>query len=194
VGMMFALLLAAFFAGRYLTDPGVSTVWASLGRARRGVHRSGGANGAGSRSTTSTPRPATPAAVTCEIAWQGGDPRGRFQAVVASPDGRSRRAVAESVDVPWPPVDGRTPPTDELEAALGSLVASLEAAGWEPIASGDSWSQRRFVWRHAGEPPPAIDVSERAQAGSPASDRYAGGARRRGARGRRSEGRAARRR
>jgi hypothetical protein len=181
LGVMFASLLAAFAAGWYLPDPRVS---ARLGRARRGAHRSGRANGA------STP----PAALTCEIAWQGGDPRGRFQAVVASADGRSRRAVAESADVPWPPVDGRTPPTNELEAALGSLVASLEAAGWEPIASGDSWSQRRFVWRHAGEPPPTIEVRERTEAGSPASDRYAGAARPRGARRRRSEGRAARRR
>lgn len=190
VGMMFALLLAAFFAGWYVTDPRVSTVWASLVPARRGVHRPGGTDDAGSRSTPSTPRPA----LTCEIAWQAGDRSGRFQAVVTSADGRSRRPVAESIDVPWPPVHGPTAPTDELEAALGSLVASLEAAGWEPIASGDSWSQRRFVWRHSGEPPATIDVSETTEAGSPASGRFAGAARRRGARGRRSEDRATRRR
>jgi hypothetical protein len=127
---------------------------------------------------------------TCEIAWQHGEPRSRFHAVMVSPDGRSRRVVAESMDVPWPPPDGHTPPTRELEAALGSLVASLVAAGWEPISSGGSWSQRRFVWRHEGEPPTTIWPSGT----TAARPRSATTARRRAGQRQRSEDHATRRR
>jgi hypothetical protein len=144
------------------------------------------------RTTSHARRGARPAARpwTCEIAWQHGEPRARFQAVMVSPDGRSRRVVAESMAVPWPPPDGHTPPTRELEAALGSLVASLVAAGWEPIPSGGSWSQRRFVWRHEGEPPTTIWPSER----TASRPRTATTARRRAGQRQRSEDHATRRR
>jgi hypothetical protein len=65
--------------------------------------------------------------------------------------------MAESRRVPWPPDDVHTPPTHELEAALESLVASMTAAGWEPMRSDGSWSERRFVWRGEGEPPRRLE-------------------------------------
>jgi hypothetical protein len=83
----------------------------------------------------------------CSIAWKPGHHRSRFQAVISSPGGRRPRVVAESNGLPWPPKDARNPPTRELEAALASLVAKIVAAGWEPVQSEGSWTERRFVWR-----------------------------------------------
>jgi hypothetical protein len=83
----------------------------------------------------------------CSIAWKPGHHRSRFQAVISSPGGRRPRVVAESNGLRWPPKDARNPPTRELEAALASLVAKIVAAGWEPVQSEGSWTERRFVWR-----------------------------------------------
>jgi hypothetical protein len=84
---------------------------------------------------------------TCSIAWKPGHHRSRFQAVISNPGDRRPRVVAESHGLPWPPKDARNPPTRELEAALASLVAKIVAAGWEPVQSEGSWTERRFVWR-----------------------------------------------
>jgi hypothetical protein len=83
----------------------------------------------------------------CSIAWKRGHHRSRFQAVISNPGDRRPRVVAESNGLPWPPKDARNPPTRELEAALASLVAKIVAAGWEPVQSDGSWTERRFVWR-----------------------------------------------
>jgi HD-GYP domain-containing protein (c-di-GMP phosphodiesterase class II) len=83
----------------------------------------------------------------CEIAWRPRRVRSRFQAVMVPPDGRTL-VVAESKGLPWPPKDGR-----ELTTALDALVASIVAAGWEPVQSGGAWYARRFLWRQEGEPP-----------------------------------------
>lgn len=83
----------------------------------------------------------------CSIAWKPGHHRSRFQAVISNPGDGRPRVVAESDGLPWPPKDARNPPTRELEAALASLVAKIVAAGWEPVQSEGSWTERRFVWR-----------------------------------------------
>ena len=83
----------------------------------------------------------------CSIAWKPGHHRSRFQAVMRLPGERRQRVVAESAGLPWPPKDSKNPPTRELEAALTSLVAQMVAAGWEPMQSDGSWTERRFVWR-----------------------------------------------
>jgi hypothetical protein len=83
-----------------------------------------------------------------EIEWDGGRHDGVFR-VVARPDGREadqgeRRAVAESPALQWPP-RGR----DAVQAvadAVAELEASLRAAGWTPLPSGDAWYARRFTW------------------------------------------------
>ena len=38
-----------------------------------------------------------------------------------------------------------------------SLSATLEAAGWEPVAQGADWFVERFVWRRDGDPPDPVD-------------------------------------
>jgi hypothetical protein len=83
----------------------------------------------------------------CSIAWKSGHHRSRFQAVISNPGDGRPRVVAESDGLVWPPKDARNPPTRELEAALASLVAKIVAAGWEPVQSDGSWTERRFVWR-----------------------------------------------
>jgi hypothetical protein len=113
--------------------------------------------------------PATASSVwTCEIAWKPGHVGSRFQAVTTSPDGRTRRVVAETNGVRWPPKDVRKPPTREVEAALEALVASVVAAGWKPVESGGPWSERRFVWRQEGEPPIKLELSRSRPSPSPA--------------------------
>jgi hypothetical protein len=92
-------------------------------------------------------RAAAGAPTVCAIAWKHGRHRSRFQAVISTPGDRRRRVVAESAGLRWPPKDARNPPTRELEAALASLVAQIVAAGWEPVRSDGSWTERRFVWR-----------------------------------------------
>jgi hypothetical protein len=87
------------------------------------------------------------APAVCSIAWKRGPHRSRFQAVISNPGDGRQRVVAESAGLPWPPKDARNPPTRELEAALASLVAQIVAAGWEPVQSDGSWTERRFVRR-----------------------------------------------
>jgi len=122
--------------------------------------------------------PATASSVwTCEIAWKPGHVRSRFQAVMTSPGDRTRRVVAETKGVRWPPRDVRKPPTRELEAALGALVASVVAAGWKPVESGGPWSERRFVWRREGEPPIKLELSRSRPSPSPARSQRSWGSR-----------------
>jgi hypothetical protein len=97
---------------------------------------------------------------TCAIGWRPGRVRSRFRAMMAPPDGRRWRVVAQSKRLQWPPRRGETLATAELVSALESLVAALVVAGWEPIESAGSWSARRFVWRREGEPPARLRIAE----------------------------------
>ena len=101
----------------------------------------------------------------CAIAWKRGRLRSRFQAVISTPGDRRCRVVAESAGLRWPPKDTRNPPTRELETALAALVAKIVAAGWEPVPSDGSWSERRFVWRAPNLV--ALDVGEAAPVPGP---------------------------
>jgi hypothetical protein len=96
---------------------------------------------------------------TCAIGWGPGRVRSRFRAMMAPPDGRGWRIVAQSRSLRWPPRRGEALPTAELVSALESLVAALVAAGWEPVEPGGSWSARRFVWRRDGEPPARLRLA-----------------------------------
>jgi hypothetical protein len=100
---------------------------------------------------------------TCAIGWRAGRLRSRFRAMMAPPDGRRRRVVAQSKRLQWPPRRGDTLATAELVSALESLVAALVAAGWEPIESAGSWSARRFVWGREGKPPARLTIAEEEQ-------------------------------
>jgi hypothetical protein len=168
LGMLIALLYVAFLCVWFSMTRHVPSVAAGRHptRALRRVRASWAATVADAsplartRSQAQRRRftPATASSLwTCEIVWRPGPGRGRFQAVIGLPDGRTRPVVAESKGVPWPPKDVGKPPTRELEAALGSLVASIVAAGWEPVQSAGAWSERRFVWRHDGEPPTKLE-------------------------------------
>jgi len=164
-GVWLALMCVAFLAGFWAIDR-EALLRVGEGRLRRGLSADRPASLTASRTTATTPSAgarasATAGRWTCEIEWQSGVPMSRFQAVIASPDGRSRHLIAESADVPWPPADGRTLPRRELEDALGSLVAWLEAAGWERIASGGSGTWPRFVWPHGGGPRRSEDHAPR---------------------------------
>lgn len=181
IGMLFALVYVAFLC-----------LWLSWMRRQhdlgRAVHRlrsspAAVADSAVARVRSVSQRPAIPAAAadspwTCQIAWKPGHVRSRFQAVIVAPDERKRRIVAESKPLRWPPKDVRNPPTRELEATLGALIASIEATGWEPVQSAGSWSERRFVWRRPGEPPTMLRPTRRR-----ASPRPTGVQRNRGAAG-----------
>jgi hypothetical protein len=139
LGMLLALLYIGFVCA-----------WVRTTRRRRAR----GKTARHPRAVTHTPR-------TCEITWKPGPVWSRFQAVIVTSDDRRRRVVAESTGLRWPPRDARNPPTRELESALGALVASMVATGWEPVQGSGSWSERRFVWPRAGEPPTKLRPSRR---------------------------------
>ena len=143
LGMVLALLYVAFVC-----------VWLSRTRGARSVERALRRVGmpwsallARAGFVSAPPAGARDSASTCAIAWKRGHLRSRFQAVIFTPGDRKRRVVAESDGLRWPPKDTRNPPTRELEAALAALVAKIVAAGWEPVPSEGSWTERRFVWR-----------------------------------------------
>jgi len=169
LGMLFAFLYVAFLCVWYSTTRHLRAVTAlrglrlALQRVRASWAAPAAAPGQIARArSVAQPASFTPATAnsmwTCEIAWQPGQVRSRFQAVMAPPDSRTRRVVAESEGLRWPPEDVRKPPTRELEAALGALVASIVGAGWEAVQCGGSWSERRFVWRREGVPPTTLEL------------------------------------
>lgn len=180
LGMLFALLYVAFLC-----------VWLSTTRHGRGPRHalqrvrgwwaaalasSGAIALTRSVSSTADITPTASSPWTCEIAWKRGPMRSRFQAVVVTPDDRKRRVVAESIALPWPPRDARNPPTHELEAALGALIASILETGWEPVQSSGSWSERRFVWQRTGEPPTKLSTRSRPPPGTAGTRRSRGAA------------------
>jgi hypothetical protein len=91
---------------------------------------------------------------TCEIAYQPG--KLRFQAVMAPQDDADSHAD-DHRGLRWPRGVPK-PSARELETAMGALFASIAAAGWEPVREGGVWSERRFVWRKAGQPPTSFEL------------------------------------
>jgi hypothetical protein len=89
---------------------------------------------------------------SCEISWNANFRRASFLATAAAP-GQSPRVIAESPKVSYPPLLPPAPHEDVLAAAR-ALVGVLRAAGWKPIARGDSWYAQRFVWDRERDPQP----------------------------------------
>jgi hypothetical protein len=171
LGMLIAVLYVAFLCVWFATTRRLRPAGAGRGL-RHALQRVRGSQAAAVARSDPAPRarsvakPAGPKLASasspwaCKIAWQPGRVRSRFQVVLVPPNSRARQVVvAESEGLPWPPTDVRKPQTHELEAALGALVASIVAAGWEPVQSGGAWSERRFVWRHEGKPPTTLESS-----------------------------------
>jgi hypothetical protein len=180
LGMLFALLYVAFLCVWLSTTRHGPGLRHALQRVRAWWAATLASSGAialtRSLSSTADITPTASSPWTCEIAWKRGPMRSRFQAVVVTPDDRKRRVVAESIGLPWPPSDARNPPTQELEAALGALIASIVATGWEPVQSNGSWSEQRFVWRRTGEPPTKVSTRSRSSPGPEGSQRNGGAA------------------
>lgn len=166
LGMLFSLVYVAFLcvwfrATRHLRGDGEEPAFALVTRRVRAAWRKAFA-GSGSRPQRPAPgRRDGPAPAeadaqwTCEIAYQPG--KLRFQAVMA-PDGDANERSADTKVLHWP--RGVTKASArELETAMGAMFASIAAAGWEPVHPGAGvWSERRFVWRKAGEPPTNFEL------------------------------------
>jgi hypothetical protein len=167
IGMLLIFLYLTFLAVWFAATRRLRTV--GIGEAlRRGLLRGRGRRGprvepakpAATQMVVRVPGPMpAPASPrwTCEIAWRP-EPV-RLQAVMARPPGVVGRVIAETKSLPWPPKDPSRPPTRELEAAFRMLVASVEAAGWQPVRfPGGTWLERRFVWLRDGEPPSRVQL------------------------------------
>ena len=187
LGMLIALLYVAFLCVWFATTRRLRHASAGRGH-RHAVQRVRGSEAAAVAKSDPAPRARSVAqragstlasassSWSCEIAWQPGRVRSRFQAVMVPPDSRARQVVvAESEGLRWPPTDVRNPQTHELEAALGALVASIVAAGWEPVQSGGAWSERRFVWRQEGKPPTTLELSKSRSSRRPVRSRQSRG-------------------
>jgi hypothetical protein len=165
IGMLFSLvyvgfLLVWFRATRHLRVDGAESAFALARRRSRAWWEnafagSGRDSGGGAPKREGSPPPAHgDAQWTCEIAYQPGQLR--FQAVMAPHEGSAPHA-AEAKGLHWPRGVPKPSPR-ELETAMGALFASIAAAGWEPVHPGGVWSERRFVWRKAGEPPTSFEL------------------------------------
>ncbi|HEX6010824.1 MAG TPA: hypothetical protein VFY87_03270 [Geminicoccaceae bacterium] len=161
--MLFSLLYVAFLcvwfrATRHLRADGAEPAVALF--VRRVRERWEGAFAGSGRRSTASKRDEGPvpgegdAQWTCEIAYQPG--KLRFQAVMA-PEDAARPRSDDGKGLHWPRGVPK-PSARELESAMGALFASIAAAGWEPVHSGGVWSERRFVWRKAGEPPTSFEL------------------------------------
>jgi hypothetical protein len=165
LGMLFSLVYVAFLcvwfrATRHLRTDGGEPAFA-LARRRARAWWENAFAGSGRPPERRTPgRRDGPTSAdddaqwTCEIAYQPGQLR--FQAVMAPDDAEGKRGTDAKV-LHWPRGVPK-PSARELETAMGALFASIAAAGWEPVHSGGVWSERRFVWRKAGEPPTSFEL------------------------------------
>jgi len=165
LGMLFSLVYVAFLcvwfrATRHLRSEGAEPVFALARRRLAAAWRNAfaGSGNPPKRRAQGRRDARAPADAdtqwTCEIAYQPG--KLRFQAVMA-PDGASDERGTETKVLHWP--RGVTKASArELETAMGAMFASIAAAGWEPVHSGGVWSERRFVWRKAGEPPTNFEL------------------------------------
>ena len=187
--MLFSLVYVAFLcvwfrATRHLRVDGAESAFALAGRRTRAWWERAFA-GSGRTSGRGTPaqREGGPSSAdadaqwTCEIAYQPGQLR--FQAVM-EPQGDAAPHATDAKGLHWPRGVPK-PSARELETAMGALFASIAAAGWEPVHPGGVWSERRFVWRKAGEPPTSFELVGPSTAG-PAAVRV-GAARPRAPRG-----------
>jgi hypothetical protein len=165
LGMLFSLIYVAFLcvwfrATRHLRADGAESGFRHAGRRVRAWWEKAFA-GTGSPSGRGTPArregrplPNDDSQWTCEIAYQPGQLR--FQAVM-EPDDAAAPNMGEGKGLHWPRGVPK-PSARELETAMGALFASIAAAGWEPVHPGGVWSERRFVWRKAGEPPTSFEL------------------------------------
>jgi hypothetical protein len=164
LGMLFSLLYVVFLcvwfrATRHLRADGAEPVVALAGRrVREWWERAFAGSGRPSRAPPAQDEgPASArsdAQWSCEIAYQPG--KLRFQAVMA-PDKAAEPRTGDGKGLHWPRGVPK-PSARELDSAMGALFASIAAAGWEPVHSGGVWSERRFVWRKAGEPPTSFEL------------------------------------
>ncbi len=88
----------------------------------------------------------------CEIKWRSGYARSRFEAIVHDPVNGTDKVIGRSAAFKWmllgePDVRGA-----DFREAAHSLVAALEAVGWERVGTGYAWYAARFIWQ-ADEPP-----------------------------------------
>ena len=153
-----AFLLVWFWATRRLRADGTRPDLTVTARRLRGwwterIVGFGSAQAPASRDTF-TPS-GSHAQWTCEIAWQPGQMR--FQAVISPNSAPKAHVVGDAKSLRWPKRVHK-PSTRELESAMGSLAASIAAAGWEPVQPRGPWSERRFVWRQEGEQPTGFDL------------------------------------
>ena len=166
LGMLFSLVYVAFLcvwfrATRHLRVDGAESAFALAGRRTRAWwERAFAGSGRDSGGRTPAQREGGPPSAdadaqwTCEIAYQPGQLR--FQAVMAQQDDAAPHAK-DAKGLHWPRGVPKPSPR-ELETAMGALFASIAAAGWEPVHPGGVWSERRFVWRKAGEPPTSFEL------------------------------------
>ena len=165
LGMLFSLLYVAFLcvwfrATRHLRADGAESVVALVGRRMREWWErafAGPGRPSRARAPVQDEGPASAggdAQWSCEIAYQPG--KLRFQAVMAPNEAAEPRSD-DGKGLHWPRGVPR-PSARELDSAMGALFASIAAAGWEPVHSGGVWSERRFVWRKAGEPPTSFEL------------------------------------
>jgi hypothetical protein len=176
LGMLFSLVYVAFLcvwfrATRHLRADGAESAFALMGTRMRAwwEQASAGFGAAAARRAPERregPPPADDDAQwTCEIAYQPGQLR--FQAVMAPQDGAGSLAD-EHKGLHWPRGVPK-PSARELDTAMGALFASIAAAGWEPVHEGGGvWSERRFVWRKAGQPPTSFELVGAGPAGGEA--------------------------
>jgi hypothetical protein len=99
-------------------------------------------------------RPPDPShAWTAEIEWGRHDGQPGFRACARQGVGAAPVNLAESPPLDWPP--SRPDSVEALTSSVRMLVASLLAAGWQPLGhGGGAWYAERFAWTPelAGEP------------------------------------------
>jgi hypothetical protein len=89
----------------------------------------------------------------CEIRWNPGYVRSRFEVVVYEPGKSEGDAVAESIEFKWLLKTNPDFYVAEHRAEVRSLAMKLEAGGWERIGRAPEWYAARFVWRREDRPP-----------------------------------------
>jgi hypothetical protein len=94
---------------------------------------------------------------TAEIEWRQSDAEGVFRVVACPTQGHGEATIAESARLEWPPKGPAS--VEGLRQAAEQLEASLLAAGWEPLPSGDRWYAKRFAWeaRQPAEAPTSAE-------------------------------------
>jgi hypothetical protein len=87
---------------------------------------------------------------TAEIEWRHTKTESRFCVIARATQGVGETAVAQSSPLEWPPTCARS--VQAMTDAVATLEASLEAAGWKPLAPGRAWYAKRFAWEPVGRP------------------------------------------